>query len=290
MGENFIKIIDSHQHFWKLDRGDYGWLTEEQGILYQDYLPKDLEPFMKKHSVSGTILVQAAPTVEETLYLLSLYRQYEWVYGVVGWLDFSSTNFKAQLQSLLNRPGLVGLRPMLQDIDASDWILQNQVIENLKVLAEEQVPLDLLIKERHIPYVISALEKIPDLTAVVDHLAKPKIANGDTELWKKDIKHLASFSNVWCKVSGLMTEAEPHSWKVNDFQPYIHQIINSFGPSRILFGTDWPVCLAAGNYEDVFKIVNKCLPESLSTSEKQQIFYSNAIKFYKLRERSDKCE
>lgn len=282
-----IKIIDSHQHFWKLDRGDYGWMTREHGILLQDYLPKDLEPSMKDQSVSGTVLVQAAPTLEETLYLLSLFNQHDWIYGVVGWLDLASTNFKEQLHALLQRQGIVGLRPMLQDIEASDWILQDQVVKNLKEMAEAKLPLDLLITERHIPYVVTALEKVPSLSAVVDHIAKPNIAKAEINRWKEDMTQLALFPNVSCKVSGLMTEAKPYSWKLEDFQPYIHHIINTFGSSRILFGTDWPVCLTAGNYDDAFKIINKCLPENFSTSEKEQLFYLNAKQFYKLMERNE---
>ncbi|WP_099352555.1 amidohydrolase family protein [Fredinandcohnia onubensis] len=168
-----------------MDRGDYEWLTEDHGILYRDYLPKDLEPFMKNQSVLGTVLVQAAPTLDETLYLLSLYDQHKWIYGVVGWLDLASNNFKEQLHSLLQRKGIVGLRPMRQDIKASDWILQDLVIDNLIEMAEVNIPLDLLITERHIPYVITALEKVPGLSAVIDHIAKPNIAKAEITSGKK---------------------------------------------------------------------------------------------------------
>ncbi|MBX9975865.1 amidohydrolase [Cytobacillus firmus] len=278
-------IIDAHQHFWKLERGDYSWLTGDMGVLYQDFLPQDLNPLLEKHQISGTVLVQAAPTYEETKFLLSLYEQYEWIYGVVGWLDLSSLSFREQLVSILKHPGLAGLRPMLQDIEQNDWILQEQVIENLKWMIRYNLPLDLLINNKHISSILTLMETLPDLMTVINHLAKPKISDKGINNWKEEMNALAQFPNVWCKLSGLMTQADPNQWKIEDFKPYIHHIIEIFGPSRIMFGSDWPVCLSAGSYDDAVQIINKCLPDSLSTLEKEQIFSGNAKSFYKLKER-----
>ncbi|MDN4525078.1 amidohydrolase family protein [Fictibacillus fluitans] len=275
-------MIDSHQHFWKLERGDYGWLTEDMEVLYRNYLPEDLVPMLEQFNISGTIVVQAAPTYEETQFLLSLYERYEWIKGVVGWLDLSSPSFPEQLEKLLKNPGVVGLRPMLQDIEQSDWILQEKVVENVKILHQKGLLLDLLINKKHIPFVLELLKALPDLRAVVDHMAKPNIAQGELSGWKEDMKSLAEYPNVWCKVSGFMTEAVPYEWRTEDFNPYIQHVAKVFGPSRLLFGSDWPVCLSAGSYGDTIDIINKNLPDSLTTDERERIFTENAKKFYRL--------
>lgn len=258
------------------------------GILYQDFLPEDLIPSLEKYSISGTVLVQAAPTYEETSYLLSLYENYEWIYGVVGWLDLSSPAFNEQLDVLMEQQGIVGLRPMLQDIDQDDWILQEQVIENLRLLIRNDLPLDLLITERHFSSIEALLERLPNLRVVIDHIAKPEISNMGLNKWKEDMNKLSKFPNVWCKLSGFMTLAG--SWEAADFKPYIQHVVQAFGSSRILFGSDWPVCLAGGSYEEALSIVSKNLPNFVSASEREQFFYLNAKTFYKLKERSTKNE
>ncbi|NWQ40725.1 amidohydrolase family protein [Bacillus sp. EB106-08-02-XG196] len=278
-----MTIIDSHQHFWKLERGDYDWLTKDMGILYQDFLPEDLIPSLEKFSISGTVLVQAAPTSEETDYLLSLYEHYEWIYGVVGWLDLSSSTFPEQLDVLMQQQGIVGLRPMLQDINQDDWILQDQVIENLRLLIRNDLPLDLLITDRHIPSIEALLELLPNLRVVIDHIAKPDISKVGLHKWKEEMNKLAKFPHVWCKLSGFMTLAD--SWEAADFKPYIQHVVQSFGSSRILFGSDWPVCLSGGSYEEAVRVVFENLPNLVSASEREQIFSENAKSFYKLKER-----
>ncbi|MFI8492645.1 amidohydrolase family protein [Peribacillus butanolivorans] len=283
-------IIDAHQHFWKIDRADYSWLSKDMGVLYQDYLPEDLNPLLEKQSIAGTVLIQAAPTYEETLFLLSLYERYDWIYGVVGWIDLSSPSFPKQLDSLMKRPGIVGLRPMLQDLENSDWILQEQVIENLKWLIRYNLPLDLLINNKHISSILTLLKTLPNLMTVIDHMAKPNITKGDLSEWKEDMYALSQFPNVWCKMSGLMTQANPAMWKTEDFEPYIHHIVQTFGPSRLLFGSDWPVCLSAGSYDDALQIIKRNLPENLSDKEMDKIFSNNAKAFYKLKERGDSHE
>lgn len=283
-------IIDAHQHFWKIDRADYSWLSKDMGVLYQDYLPEDLNPLLEKHGIAGTVLIQAAPTYEETLFLLSLYERYDWIYGVVGWIDLSSPAFPKQLDSLMKRPGIVGLRPMLQDLENSDWILQEQVIENLKWLIRYNLPLDLLINNKHISSILTLLKTLPNLMTVIDHMAKPNITKGDLSEWKEDMYALSQFPNVWCKMSGLMTQANPAMWKTEDFEPYIHHIVQTFGPSRLLFGSDWPVCLSAGSYDDALQIIKRNVPENLTNKEMDKIFFNNAKAFYKLKERGDSHE
>ncbi|EKN65271.1 amidohydrolase 2 [Neobacillus bataviensis LMG 21833] len=283
---NSIHIIDSHQHFWKLDRGDYGWLTKDMGILFQDYFPEDLKPSLEKHAVSGTVLVQAAPTYEETRYLLSLYQKVKWIYGVVGWLDLSSSAFSEQLDSLMKQQGIIGLRPMLQDIEDSAWILQEQVMENLRRLTSYNLPLDLLITERHIPSIEAVLERLPTLRVVIDHIAKPVISKKEFSKWEADMNKLAKNPTICCKLSGFMTLAD--SWKTADFKPYIHHIVQAFGSSRVMFGSDWPVCLSGGSYQKAIQIVTDNLPNTLSGGEREQIFSINAKTFYLLKERMRK--
>ncbi|MCK1981325.1 MULTISPECIES: amidohydrolase family protein [Peribacillus] len=281
-------MIDAHQHFWRIDRGDYSWLTNEMGVLYRDYLPDDLSPLIHKNDISGTVLVQAAPTYEETLFLLSLYDRHDWIYGVVGWLDLSAPSFPEQLDSLMTRPGIVGLRPMLQDLEDSAWILQEQVVENLKQLIRYDLPLDLLINQKHISSVLTLMKTLPNLKAVIDHLAKPNISAGELNEWQEEMNALSQLPNIWCKLSGLLTQADPARWKVDDFKPYIQHIVRAFGPERLLFGSDWPVCLSAGCYEDTVRVINGNLPETLTQAEVDGIFSGNAEAFYKLKERGER--
>ncbi|WHY55785.1 amidohydrolase family protein [Peribacillus simplex] len=280
-------MIDAHQHFWRIDRGDYSWLTNDMGVLYRDYLPDDLSPLIHKNDISGTVLVQAAPTYEETLFLLSLYDRHHWIYGVVGWLDLSAPSFPEQLDSLMKRPGIVGLRPMLQDLEESAWILQEQVAENLKQLIRYDLPLDLLINHKHISSVLTLMKTLPDLKAVIDHMAKPNISAGELNKWQEEMNALSQFPNIWCKMSGLLTQADPAMWKVDDFTPYIQHVVRAFGPDRLLFGSDWPVCLSAGSYEEAITVVKGNLPETLTLAEVDGIFSGNAKAFYKLKERGE---
>ncbi|MGE6610882.1 amidohydrolase family protein [Peribacillus sp. NPDC076916] len=280
-------MIDAHQHFWRIDRGDYSWLTNDMGVLYRDYLPDDLSPLIHKNDISGTVLVQAAPTYEETIFLLSLYDRHDWIYGVVGWLDLSAPSFPEQLDSLMKRPGIVGLRPMLQDLEDSAWILQEQVVENLKQLIRYDLPLDLLINHKHISSVLTLMKTLPDLKAVIDHMAKPNISAGELNKWQEEMNALSQFPNIWCKLSGLLTQADPATWKVDDFTPYIQHIVRAFGPDRLLFGSDWPVCLSAGSYEEAVAVIKGNLPETLTLAEVDGIFSGNAKAFYKLKERGE---
>jgi L-fuconolactonase len=281
-------MIDAHQHFWRIDRGDYSWLTNDMGVLYRDYLPDDLSPLIHKNDISGTVLVQAAPTYEETLFLLSLYDRYDWIYGVVGWLDLSAPSFPEQLDSLMTRPGIVGLRPMLQDLEDSAWILQEQVMENLKQLIRYDLSVDLLINHKHISSVLTLMKTLPNLKAIIDHMAKPNISAGELNKWEEEMNTLSQFPNIWCKLSGLLTQADPAMWKAEDFKPFIQHIVRAFGPDRLLFGSDWPVCLSAGGYEDVVRVIKGNLPETLTQAEVDGIFSGNAEAFYKLKERGER--
>lgn len=274
--------IDSHQHFWELDNPFTNWPTEDLQPIYRDFLPEDLEEHLNKHGIDKTILVQAAPKVDETDFLLQLAENNERIAGVVGWLDLSSDQFPEQFFQYKNHPKFVGIRPMLQDLPDDRWILKEKVKKNIQILVEHDFPIDILIFPRHLPHIIELLDEFPTLRAVIDHCAKPNIKEKQWEFWAEGIEQVAKYESTMCKISGLVTEADHESWKITDFKPYIEHVVHCFGTNRVMFGSDWPVCLLAATYDEVIEIFTTHLPENLSEDEKKAVFGTNAMKFYKL--------
>ncbi|MGO4269431.1 amidohydrolase [Paenibacillus sp. TAF58] len=273
--------VDSHQHYWKRERGDYGWLSPEQGILYADYMPEQLHESRIGYGFDCTIVVQAAPTLEETEFLLSLYEKYESIAGVVGWLDLDSPQFGEQFAKFRKREGFVGFRPMLQDLP-DPWILRPQVMKNLEFVVKDGFPLDLQLRPRHLPYMLKVLHVLPGLRAVIDHAAKPFIAEQILEPWKTQMTEIAQYPNVMCKLSGLVTEASQQAFGWEDLAPYVHHVVAVFGKDRILYGSDWPVCLTTCSYGEVYDALLKALPINLSQEDRSALFGDNAVRFYKL--------
>ncbi|WP_264371403.1 amidohydrolase family protein [Virgibacillus necropolis] len=265
-----------------MTRQDYGWLTEEQAILYRDYLPHDLEPLIRQHGIDRTIVVQAAPTIEETEFLLELYSKYDFIAGVVGWLDLESPSFKDDYHRLREQVGFVGIRPMLHDLNDDRWIVRQEVMKNIELLVSDDFPLDLLIYPRHLPVVLELLEQFPQLRAVINHAAKPAIKNVITPFWIENMNKIASYENVMCKISGLITEADHQNWKHEDFRPFIQHLVHVFGIDRLMFGSDWPVCLLAGSYQNVYELFQNSLLQDLSEKEYIKIIGENASEFYRL--------
>jgi L-fuconolactonase len=276
-------MIDAHQHFWQLDRGDYDWITAEQGILFRDYLPRDLKPTLNKHGIDKTIVIQATPTIEETDYLLELYEQHEFIAGVVGWIDLNALSFGEDYHRLREHAGFVGIRPMLQDITDDRWILKPTVMKNVEKMFKDDFPMDMLIYPRHLPIIRELLQAFPKLKAVINHAAKPDIANGLIDNWRNDIYPIAQYENVYCKISGLITEADHQHWTLADISPYINELVQSFGPSKLMFGSDWPVCLQAGNYGDVYQVFQDSLSGQVSKEARFKMSDENAKKFYNLK-------
>ena len=234
-------VIDAHHHFWQVARGDYHWMTAETGLpLRRDYLPEDLAPLLRKAGVDRTVVVQAAQSEAETDFLLDLADGAGFVAGVVGWLDMEDAGFAGKLDRLLARPKFVGLRPMLQDLDDDAYILRPRVRDNLVRMAERGVAFDVLGFPRHLANVTRALEAVPQLRAVVDHLSKPAIAAREFDGWATGISRLAALPNVHCKLSGMITEADHASWRPADLEPYVDHVLSAFGPGRLMFGSDWP--------------------------------------------------
>jgi L-fuconolactonase len=274
--------VDAHQHYWKINRGDYGWLTPQAGVLYRDYLPHDIRPHLADNGIDKTIIVQAAPTVEETEFLLQLCETDDSIAGVVGWLDLEAADFERQLTRLQQNRYFKGIRPMLQDLDDDAYILRPKVKQALQILSERQFPIDLLVFPRHLRNIIAMLGEFPELPAVIDHIAKPNIAGGVLEPWKTEMAEVAKFPKVYCKLSGMVTEADHRQWKPEHFVPYIRHALDVFGPSRVMFGSDWPVCLLAASYSDVFNLLVDSLPKGYGGQELELLLGGNAVTFYGL--------
>lgn len=239
--------IDAHHHIWQLARGDYGWLTPNLAPLYRDFGMAEVTPFLTRFGIEKVILVQAAPTEAETRYLLSVADADPRVAGVVGWTEFSAPGAPARIAALAAHPKLVGLRPMVQDISDDDWLLREDLIPAFNALIDYGFVYDALVLPRHLPRLLAVVDRHPALTVVIDHLAKPLIAKGILEPWHRDLRRLAAHPNVFCKLSGLITEARP-DWRMDDLRPYVETALDLFGPDRLLWGSDWPVANLAGGY------------------------------------------
>lgn len=273
--------IDSHQHYWKISRNDYGWITPDIPKLYCDYLEKDLKPHLEKHKIDKTIVVQAAPTIEETEFILSLSNESDTIAGVVGWIDIENPSYREQLNRLRENPKFVGIRIMIQDMADEAKILEPIYLEAFSYFSIMDLPIDLLVKSDQLPAVLNLLKQVP-IRGVIDHIAKPNIKAGIMEPWKSQIEQIAKYPNMYCKLSGMVTEADHSNWEKEDFISYVHHIVDTFGINRIMYGSDWPVCLLAARYDEVYKLLLETLPAKLTEREEAKIFGENAIDFYRL--------
>jgi L-fuconolactonase len=274
-------MIDAHQHFWQVGRFDYPWMTSDLGILYRDYLPADLKPVLRANGVDKTVLVQASNSVAESRWLLSLADQNSFIAGVVGWVDLASPEVGEQLAELTRHPKFKGVRHLVESEPADDWLVQPTVISGLRRLAAYGLSYDLLVHTRHLRHASTVAERCSDLRLVIDHLAKPPIAKHGFEEWAREFKPLASYPNMYCKLSGLVTEANWSSWTAEDLCPYVDCALEVFGPERLMFGSDHPVCLLAASYERVLGSFKELL-QTLDTEHRDRVFGENARRFYRL--------
>lgn len=274
--------IDAHQHFWKVGRGDYHWMTPNLPILYRDFMPEDLSPILRQFKFDKTIVVQAAQTVAETDFLLDLAGRYDFIAGVVGWLDLESEGFAEDFSRYRQNPKFIGLRPMLQDLADDAWICRPRVLKNLRLVAEARFPFEFLTFTRHLPHILRVLDTVPGLHAVIDHISKPDIKARKIEPWKALIARAAGFPNLFCKLSGMITEADRETWKVEDLRPYVEHVVETFGWDRIMYGSDWPVCLLAGEYGRVYHALLEILSRSLTPDREAKLFGENAERFYQV--------
>jgi L-fucono-1,5-lactonase len=271
-------LIDAHQHFWRVDRGDYGWLTPALTELYRDFGPEDLEPLLARHGIARTILVQAAPTVAETEFLLEVAAGTPFVAGVVGWADFAAPDAPEAIAQLAENPLLVGLRPMVQDIADDDWLVRPELGAAFRALVEHGLVFDALTLPRHLPRLLVTLDHHPDLPVVVDHGSKPLIHERRLDPWRADIAAVAARPGAVCKLSGLVTEAGP-DWTLEDLRPTADHLLATFGPERLLWGSDWPVVTLAGGY-DRWREAALQLTAHLGGPERVAVLGGNAARVY----------
>ena len=279
-----MKIIDSHQHFWDPSRGDYFWMPKDNKILNRKYNLEDLVKDSTSIDLYKTVLVQAAATNAETEYMLNIAENSELVSGVVGWVNFENPNQLEQLKIFAKNPKFVGVRPMIQDISDENWVLNKNFDIFFKTIIDLDLCFDALGFPIHLNNFLIIASKYPSLRFVIDHLMKPKICKNDKEEfdhWKNMMNKLSKLDNVYCKFSGMVTEA-CENWTENDLKPYSNEILKMFTDKKILWGSDWPVCKLRTDYMEWFNI-SQSLTNNLSLVQKQNIFYENAIKFYKLK-------
>jgi len=277
--ENDPLIVDSHQHFWQVGRFDYPWMSPEVELLYRDYLPPALEPVLKRNGVDKTILVQASNSLEETRWLLSLAEGNPFIGGVVGWVDLRSADVGRQLDELIAHPKFKGVRHLVESEPADDWLTQQNTLNGLLELSSRGLSYDLLVHTRHLKHVQKVADECPGLHLVIDHLAKPPVARAEIDEWASGLKEIASRPNVWCKLSGLVTEADWANWRVEDLKPYVVKVLEYFGPGRMMFGSDWPVCLLAASYDQVLESF-EILLAGLDDKDRRRVFSESAIEFY----------
>jgi L-fuconolactonase len=271
--------IDAHQHFWRLSRGDYGWLTPHaHPAIFRDFEPDDIESLLRDASIEQTVLVQAAPTARETDYLLKLAAATPFIAGVVGWADLDDAAAPGVIADLTHDPNLVGLRPMLQDLDDDAWILRPSLRPALDAMEAAGLRFDALVKPRHLQHVARFLAERPDLPVVIDHGAKPGIASGELAGWSAAIRAVARDTSACCKLSGLVTEAGP-GWTEEALRPYVDVLIEAFGPARLMWGSDWPVVNEAGGYA-AWRAAAEALTSGLSGDGRALIFGGTAAAFY----------
>lgn len=274
--------IDSHQHFWKYNPTDYGWIDDRMKILKRDWLAGDLEPVLLEAGFAGSVAVQARQTPEETRWLLNLAEKHDFIKGVVGWVDLcSEDDLKRQLDEFCKSPKLVGVRHVVHDEPEDNFMLSDDFLKGISILKEYNLTYDLLLFPKHLPVARIVVSMFPEQKFVVDHIAKPLIRDRVTDPWKDDIMMLSENKNVWCKLSGMVTEADWVNHTPGDFRPYLDVVFKAFGPGRLMIGSDWPVCLVSRKYREVINIVEDYI-SGMQNEVRQKILGLNCIDFYGL--------
>jgi len=276
-----MAIIDAHQHFWQYDPDRHSWLTEEMASLRRDFMPPDLKPLLDKNGVDGCVAVQADQTERETKFLLELANQYDFIKGVVGWLDLQADNLEERLQRFHQHKFLKGLRHIVQDEPDDRFLLRPDFLRGVKLLQEFELTYDILIYARHLPVAVEFASKFPDQPFVLDHIAKPEIKNQKIDAWEQGIRELAKHPEMYCKISGMVTEADWESWQPEDLQPYLDVVFDAFGPDRLIFGSDWPMCTLASSYKQVLDIVKNYI-QRYPKEDQEKIMGKNVKQFYNL--------
>jgi L-fuconolactonase len=275
--------IDAHQHFWRYDPAQYGWIDDSMAALRKDFLPVDLKPELQRAGIDACIAVQARQSLEETRWLLELADANPFIAGVVGWVDLQAEDVREQLEALAPSSKLVGIRHIVQAEADDRFLLNPSFCRGVSMLEDVELAYDILIYPRHLGVASEFVSRFTRQRFVVDHLAKPDIRHGEIDEWERGIRALAEFPHVSCKVSGLITEADWGRWTERDLQPYLDVVADAFGPGRLIAGSDWPVCTVAGDYSRTMAVLEHYLSDR-PERERSAVMGGNAMRFYKTGE------
>jgi len=274
-----MEIIDSHHHFWHYDPVNYAWIDERMKVIQRDFLPEHFKPVLEENGVTGTIVVQADSSVAETHFLLEKAAENDFIKGVVGWIDLCSETLEKKLDALAHETKLVGFRHIVQGEENPLFVLDPKFRRGLEIIFERGYTYDLLIYPHQLISALELIRHFPNHPIVIDHIAKPYIARGYVDGWAVMMREIARYDQVFCKVSGMVTEAEWNTWEPSDIKPYLDVVTDCFAPERLMYGSDWPVLNVAGNYEQVIDLVLKYI-ESWPEEDQRQIMGETARSFY----------
>jgi len=273
--------IDSHQHFWKFDPIRDAWINESMATIQRDFYPEDLEPILKKHYIDGCVSVQADQSEAETKFLLELAEKHDFIKGVVGWVDFMHPHARERIAQYAENKKMKGMRHVLQGEPDRAYMLNPQFMKGIAALKNYDLAYDILVFPDQLGYTNQFIKNISGVRFVIDHIAKPDIKNQNIDKWEHSMRLIAQHENAWCKISGMITEADWKNWQYDDFVPYLDIVFEAFGANRVMFGSDWPVCNVAGGYDKMIGIVEQYTAK-LSADEQCRFWGLNAIEFYKL--------
>ncbi len=274
--------IDAHQHFWQYNPVKDAWITEDMAAIRRDFLPANLRKELQKNKVDGSVVVQAAPTEEETNFLLDIANKNEFVKGVVGWVDLTGNDIEKRLAYYYDHADkLVGFRHTVQDEPDDEFLLRKDFCHGISRLSKYNYTYDILVYPHQLPAVVQFIERFPEQKFVIDHMAKPYIKAGKVNQWAETMKTIARYPKVYCKLSGIITEADWKNWNKEQIKPYLDVVFEAFGSERLMYGSDWPVCLVAGRYSEVKELIFQYI-ESYGQEEQQAIMGRNAENFYQL--------
>ena len=274
--------IDAHQHFWQYDPVKGAWITDEMQVIRQDFMPGDLKPLLDSHDIDGCVAVQADQSERENEFLLELTEQNTWIKGVVGWLDLKADDLTDRMEHYQQYDSFKGVRHILQ-AEPEGFMTDPKFIKGVAQIGASGMTYDILTTENQLEEAIDFVKALPEMPLVIDHISKPNIAQASYDHWAKHMLKLSEFQHVNVKISGMITEADWKEWRVKDIKPYVDFCLENFGPERLMYGSDWPVCLIAGEYDQVIYAIKACLAE-LSISEQEAIYGKTASLFYKLKE------
>lgn len=275
-----FKAIDAHQHFWLYNAAEHAWINGEMKKIRRDFLPGDLQPLLSENDVEGCVAVQASQTENETGFLIALAAENDFIKGVVGWVDLRAENLCERLQYYQSQKVVKGFRHILQG-EEPGYMLMPDFVKGISMLHEFGFTYDILVYPKHLEAALQLVTKFPRQRFVIDHIAKPDIRRQRVDNWEKGIRAMAQHPNVYCKISGMVTEADWHTWEAADLHPYLNVVTEAFGVNRLMYGSDWPVCLVAASYQQMIAPV-RAYYATFSTAEQEKIFRANAVSFYHL--------